>query len=84
MSYNYEVTTAGYIFPRWYLKKQGVDNFEKYNEMLYQIKGEQAELYRHQAGYKPFFCWHENSYDLTATKEGGGTKINESVTIPLK
>jgi len=26
----HEVTTAGYIFPRWYLKRHGIDNFEKY------------------------------------------------------
>jgi len=26
----HEVTTAGYIFPKWYLKKQGVDDFENY------------------------------------------------------
>lgn len=26
----HEVTTAGYIFPRWYLKRHGVDNFENY------------------------------------------------------
>jgi len=26
----HEVTTAGYIFPRWYLKRHGIDDFEKY------------------------------------------------------
>lgn len=26
----HEVTTAGYIFPRWYLKRHGVKDFEKY------------------------------------------------------
>lgn len=26
----HEVTTAGYIFPRWYLKKQGINSFEHY------------------------------------------------------
>ncbi|RJQ17710.1 MAG: phosphate/phosphite/phosphonate ABC transporter substrate-binding protein [Nitrospiraceae bacterium] len=26
----HEVTTAGYIFPAWYLKKHGVNNFEQY------------------------------------------------------
>lgn len=26
----HEVTTAGYIFPRWYLKKQGINSFGKY------------------------------------------------------
>lgn len=26
----HEVTTAGYIFPRWYLKRHGINNFESY------------------------------------------------------